>query len=81
MTVADHALQFLRSRPPARRLCRPLLRGEMTVMFTLRDADRGTEVLAAHENVPPGVAPADNEAGWRMSLEKLARLVEGGQEK
>jgi hypothetical protein len=26
--------------------------------------------------VPPGVSPADNEMGWRMSLEKLARLVE-----
>jgi hypothetical protein len=34
------------------------------------------EVLAVHDNVPPGVAPADNELGWRMSLTKLARLVE-----
>jgi fumarylpyruvate hydrolase len=26
--------------------------------------------------VPPGIAPADNETGWRMSLDKLANLVE-----
>ncbi|MGH3765005.1 MAG: hypothetical protein ACRDS0_29735 [Pseudonocardiaceae bacterium] len=29
-----------------------------------------------HENLPSGVPPADNELGWRMSLDKLARLVE-----
>jgi uncharacterized protein YndB with AHSA1/START domain len=52
------------------------MRGEMTVTFTLADADGGTDVLAVHEHVPPGVAPADNETGWRMALEKLARLVE-----
>lgn len=55
-----------------------LMRGEMTVTFTLIEADGGTEILAVHENVPPGIAPADNELGWRMSLEKLARLVEAG---
>jgi uncharacterized protein YndB with AHSA1/START domain len=52
------------------------MRGEMIVTFTLTDADGGTDILAVHDNVPPGVAPADNETGWRMSLEKLARLVE-----
>ena len=52
------------------------MRGQMTVTFTLTDADGGTDLLAVHENVPPGVTPADNETGWRMSLEKLARLVE-----
>jgi hypothetical protein len=26
-----------------------------------------------------GLSPADNETGWRMSLEKLARLVEADQ--
>lgn len=55
------------------------MRGEMTVTFTLTDADGGTNILAVHDNVPPGVAPADNETGWRMSLEKLARLVEAEQ--
>lgn len=56
----------------------PAMGGEMTVTFLLRDADGGTEVLATHENVPPGIAPEDNETGWRMSLEKLAKLVEAG---
>jgi len=55
------------------------MRGEMTVTFTLIEADGGTDVLAVHDNLPPGIAPADNETGWRMALEKLARLVEAGQ--
>lgn len=54
----------------------PAMRGEMTVTLTLADADGGTEVLAVHANLPPGLAPADNEVGWRMALEKLAALVE-----
>ena len=55
------------------------LRGEMTVTFTLTEADGGTDVLAVHDNVPPGVALADNETGWRMALQKLTRLVEADQ--
>jgi len=54
----------------------PSMRGEMTVTFTLTDADGGTELLAVHEGVPAGVSPADNEAGWTMSLAKLAKLIE-----
>jgi len=57
----------------------PALRGEMTITFTLTEVEGGTEVLGLHENLPPGVSPADNETGWRMALEKLARLVESGQ--
>ena len=53
------------------------MRGEMMVTFTLTDADNGTDVLAVHENLPPGLAPSDNEAGWRMALAKLAKFVEG----
>src|SRR3712207_1284363 len=34
----------------------PALRGEMTVTFTLTEVDGGTEVLAVHDNVPPGIA-------------------------
>lgn len=55
------------------------MRGEMIVTFTLADAGGGTDVLAVHDHVPPGVAPGDNEMGWRMSLKKLARLVEAEQ--
>lgn len=52
------------------------MRGEMTVTFTLTDADGGTDVLAVHDNLPSGLSPADNETGWRMALDKLAALVE-----
>jgi uncharacterized protein YndB with AHSA1/START domain len=51
--------------------------GDMTVTVTLRDHDGGTELLAVHEGVPAGVAPEDNELGWRMALDRLAALVEG----
>ena len=54
----------------------PTMQGEMTVTFTLADADGGTDLVAVHEGVPPGVAPEDNELGWRLSLGKLATLVE-----
>jgi uncharacterized protein YndB with AHSA1/START domain len=54
----------------------PGMRGEMTITITLRDVDGGTELVAVHDGLPPGLSPADNETGWRMSLEKLAQLVE-----
>ncbi len=58
----------------------PALRGEMTMSFTLADADGGsaTDVVAVHDHLPPGLSTADNDAGWRMSLGKLAALVERG---
>jgi len=59
----------------------PTMLGEMTVTFGLQGAGGGTDLLALHENVPPGVSPADNEVGWSMALDKLARLVEGSQDK
>jgi uncharacterized protein YndB with AHSA1/START domain len=54
----------------------PGLRGEMTIAYELVDADGGTELRAVHDQLPPGLSPADNETGWRMSLGKLAALVE-----
>jgi uncharacterized protein YndB with AHSA1/START domain len=54
----------------------PAMQGEMTITYTLADAGSGTELVGVHENLPPGVPPADNELGWRMSIDKLARLVE-----
>ena len=56
----------------------PALQGEMTSTITLADADSGTELTAVHEGVPDGVAPADNELGWRTALDRLAELVERG---
>jgi uncharacterized protein YndB with AHSA1/START domain len=55
----------------------PAPRGEMTITFTLTEADGGTDILAVHDGLPPGLSSADNETGWRMSLAKLAALVEG----
>ena len=54
----------------------PAMAGEMTITYRLKDADGGTDLVGIHENLPPGVPPADNEVGWQMSLDKLAALVE-----
>src|SRR3954463_7135009 len=51
----------------------PAMHGEMTITYTLTDADGGTDVDGVHDNLPQGVSPADNELGWQMSLAKLAR--------
>jgi uncharacterized protein YndB with AHSA1/START domain len=56
----------------------PALRGEMTITITLAEADGGTEIIAVHDRLPPGLSPADNETGWQLSLGKLAALVEAG---
>ena len=56
----------------------PALQGEMTITITLADVDGGTDILAVHDGLPPGVPTADNEAGWGSSLTKLAALVEAG---
>lgn len=57
----------------------PTMRGEMTISITLSDADDGgTDLVAVHDDVPPGVSAADNEAGWQSALARLAALVEAG---
>jgi uncharacterized protein YndB with AHSA1/START domain len=56
----------------------PALHGEMTITITLADVNGGTDVLAVHDGLPRGVPTADNEAGWREALAKLAALVEAG---
>jgi uncharacterized protein YndB with AHSA1/START domain len=55
----------------------PSMSGEMTITYRLADADGATELTGVHENLPPGVSPADNELGWSISIAKLADLVEG----
>jgi uncharacterized protein YndB with AHSA1/START domain len=54
----------------------PAMRGEMTITISLAEADGGTDLVALHDGLPRGLSPADNEKGWRMSLEKLAGLLE-----
>src|ERR1019366_661443 len=38
----------------------PAMQGEMTITYTLADADGGTDVLYVHDGVPRGVSTADN---------------------
>jgi hypothetical protein len=56
----------------------PALRGEMTITIALADSHGGTEILVVQGGLPRGLSTADNEAGWRSSLGKLAALVETG---
>jgi uncharacterized protein YndB with AHSA1/START domain len=56
----------------------PEVLGEMIVTYSLSETEDGaTELTGTHENLPPGVSLEANELGWQMSLDKLARLVEG----
>lgn len=55
---------------------KPEMHGRMTISYSLETSGSGTDVIAMHEHLPPGVSPADNEAGWLMAMAKLAALVE-----
>jgi hypothetical protein len=50
----------------------------MTMTVSLREADGGTDLVAVHAGLPPGVRPADNELGWREALDRLAALLQQG---
>ena len=54
----------------------PALRGAMTMTTRLIPVEDGVLVEIVHEGVPDVVAPADNETGTRMALDRLARIVE-----
>lgn len=49
--------------------------GEMRVITMLAPEGAGTRVTIVTENIPPGIRPEDNEAGCRLTLEKLAAYV------
>lgn len=49
---------------------------EMIMEVNLESVANGTEVRFSFRNLPKGIDPADNEAGTKSSLEKLAKLVE-----
>ena len=57
----------------------PGMKGAMTVAMSIAEREGGSELVAVHEGLPPALSAADNELGWRLSLGKLARLVEGAQ--
>jgi len=48
----------------------------MTIIVLLTDAEGGTDLVATHEGLAPGVSPADNETGRNMALATLGALVE-----
>jgi len=50
----------------------PAMQGEMRLTFTLTAVEGGTDLLAVHDHLPPGLSPADNELGWTMAFDKLA---------
>lgn len=54
----------------------PAFAGEMIMEVTLEPTGDSTEVSFLFRNIPPGIKPADNEAGTVSTLEKLARFVE-----
>ena len=56
----------------------PALSGPMTITYLLEPDGDGTLVTGRHDDLPPGVSAADNELGWRTSMDQLARLVEDG---
>ena len=59
----------------------PDLQGQLTSTIRLADdPDGGTVLTAVHEDLPPGLSPTDNEAGWREALDQLAELLESRRE-
>ena len=54
----------------------PAFAGEMFVDTTLEPLGDSTRVTITCLNIPSGVDPADNEAGTRSTLEKLAAFLE-----
>ena len=55
---------------------KPEFAGEMIMEVRLENRSKGTEVTFLFNNIPPGIRPEDNDAGTRLTLEKLARYVE-----
>jgi uncharacterized protein YndB with AHSA1/START domain len=53
----------------------PEMQGDMLITTHLVPHDHGTRLDAVHANLPRGVSPSDNEAGWEQSLAKLAALL------
>ena len=53
----------------------PDLAEPITMTTTLREVEDGTEVEIRLDGMPDAVPPEQNEAGTRMALEALARLV------
>ena len=54
----------------------PSLRGKMMITIMLSESgEGGTEVKITHDQLPPGISPAESEAGWIAALDRLSDLV------
>jgi len=53
--------------------------GEMIMEVTFEAVDLNTLVTMVFRDVPAGISPEDNEKGTELSLQKLARYVEGAE--
>ena len=54
----------------------PNLAGQMTITTELSPENGGTKMTATHENLPAVVPEDQNEIGWKMTLAKLASLLQ-----
>ena len=80
-----YTARFVELTPPSRVVeaitfdsADPAFSGEMIMRVELEAAAGGTRVTIGFDDIPPGIRPADNEAGTQSALEKLARYVEQG---
>jgi len=75
--------KFVELTPPSKIVQRvnfnsedPKFQGEMTMIVTLEESGKNTNVTIEFENIPAGIRPEDNDTGTRESLEKLAAYVQ-----
>jgi len=54
----------------------PAFAGTMTMCWVLQATSTGAIVTVTAEDVPPGISPADHEAGMNSSLANLTAYVE-----
>jgi uncharacterized protein YndB with AHSA1/START domain len=55
----------------------PAFAGEMTMTWTFEPTREGSRVTVTADDVPPGIARSDHDAGMRSSLDQLAAFVGG----
>ena len=54
----------------------PTMQGVMRIRYLLREEGDTTVITGSHEDMPPGLSREENALGWKMSMAKLAALVE-----
>jgi uncharacterized protein YndB with AHSA1/START domain len=55
----------------------PRFAGEMIMEVTFEPLGKDSRINMVFKNIPDGISPEDNEKGTELSLEKLAKYVEG----